>query len=99
MSEQMPDEMEMLQMAHEEIATAHALFDAATIEHSGQTLVDRIRLLIADRDSIREVAKQKVIRNRKLEAVVEAAEEHSLWNDDETLKELRKTLVDLEDGK
>ena len=35
----------------------------------------------------------------QLKAVVEAAEEHSLWNDDETLKELRKTLVDLEDGK
>ena len=35
-------------------------------------------------------------RNRKLEAVAAAAEEHSLWNDGDTLKELRQALVALE---
>ena len=80
MSEQMPDEMEMLQMAQEkadrlldEIRQAHALFDEAGIEHSGQTMVDRVRLALQAREDALEVAKQKVIRNRKLEAIAESA--------------------------
>ena len=50
---------------------AHTLFDAAGVEHSGQTLVDRVRLALMDREDALEIAKQKVIRNRKLEAIAE----------------------------
>ena len=45
--------------------------------------------LEADKDELQE-------RNRKLEAMVEAANEHVLWNDEDTHQELKVVLADLE---
>lgn len=70
------DEIMNLQVANEELRAdldrARAILDDATIEHSGQTMVDRVRLLVArDRNHARMVV-EHVRRRKEVEARLSA---------------------------